>query len=79
MPRRGNTCINPEPYQYNKSLDLTKKALELPSSTAAPQTSIFNLHILRSSIPRAPHLVFWNSPTGSLAGEMPTAAHEQLD
>ena len=79
MLRRGSTCTNPDPYRYNKSLDLTKKALELPSSTAAPQPSTFNLHILRSLIPRAAHLVFGNSPTGSLAGEMPTAAHEQLD
>ena len=79
MPRRENTCTNSEPYRYNKSLDLTKKALELPSSTEAPQPNTFNLHMLCSSIPKALDLVFGSSPPGSLAGEVPTTAHEQLD
>jgi hypothetical protein len=62
MFSKSEKCFEPLLYQQNESHDLTKKALELPSSTATPQPSTFNIHMLCQSMPRALNLVFGERP-----------------
>jgi hypothetical protein len=71
MFSKSEKCFEPLLYQQNESHDLTKKALELPSSTATPQPSTFNIHMLCQSILKTTSCGASKPVTASLAGEMP--------